>query len=129
MLFYLFAAIYVLICLVLMLVILLQQGKGGDIASAFGGGSSQAAFGARSGATVLSRATTIAAVLFMVGAIALGILGQRGGGGRSVIGGRTPLTQPSTPVAPPPATPAQTRPAQSTPAPAPAPAPATPQKK
>ena len=42
-----------------MLVILLQQGKGGDIANAFGGGASQAAFGARSGATVLSRATTV----------------------------------------------------------------------
>jgi preprotein translocase subunit SecG len=47
-----------------MLVILLQQGKGGDIASAFGGGGSQTAFGARSGATVLSRATAIGAVLF-----------------------------------------------------------------
>ncbi len=56
--YYLVATIYVLVCLVLMLVILLQQGKGGDIANAFGGGGSQAAFGARSGATVLSRATT-----------------------------------------------------------------------
>src|ERR1051325_3889074 len=83
-----------------MLVILLQQGKGGDIASAFGGGSSQAAFGARSGATVLSRATAIAAVLFMVFALALGIVGRRGPG--SVLGGRTPLTQPSTPATTPP---------------------------
>ena len=78
MLYYLIATLYVLTCLVLMLVILLQQGKGGDIANAFGGGSSQAAFGARSGATVLSRATTVCALLFVVGAIALGILGQRG---------------------------------------------------
>ena len=69
-----------------MLVILLQQGKGGDIANAFGGGSSQAAFGARSGATVLSRATTVCAVLFVVGALTLGILGQRGPS--SVVGGR-----------------------------------------
>ena len=69
--YYLVATLYVLVCLALMLVVLLQQGKGGDIASAFGGGSSQAAFGARSGATVLSRATTICAVLFMVGALAL----------------------------------------------------------
>src|SRR5690242_16052858 len=59
--YYVVAAIYVIVCFVLMLVILLQQGKGGDIASAFGGGSSQAAFGARSGATVLSRATTLCA--------------------------------------------------------------------
>src|ERR1044071_2547769 len=128
MLYYLVATVYVLICLVLMLVILLQQGKGGDIANAFGGGSSQAAFGARAGATVLSRATTIFAVLFMVGAIALGILGQRGGGGGWVAGG-TPVSQPSTPQPAkqsPPATRAQsreTKPAPASPAPAPAPAP------
>ena len=85
--YYAIAVLYVLNCLVLMLVILLQQGKGGDIASAFGGGGgSQTAFGARSGATVLSRATTILAVLFMLGALALGIIGQRGPG--SVVGGR-----------------------------------------
>ena len=99
---------------VLMLVILLQQGKGGDIASAFGGGSSQAAFGARSGATVLSRATTVCAVLFIVGALVLGILGQRGPG--SVIGGRAPqlpanATRPAAPAAPAPAAPAPAAPA------------------
>src|SRR5262245_34193885 len=90
MLYYLTTALYILVCLTMMLVVYLQQGKGGDIASAFGGGSSQAAFGARSGATVLSRATTVCAILFMVGALALGILGKRGPG--SVVGGRTPLS-------------------------------------
>ena len=80
--------LYILICFVLMLVILLQQGKGGDIAAAFGGGGSQAAFGARSGATVLSRATAIGAVMFILGALILGILGQDGPG--SVVGGRAP---------------------------------------
>jgi preprotein translocase subunit SecG len=97
MLFYLLTVLYVVICLVLMLVILLQQGKGGDIANAFGGGASQAAFGARSGATVLSRATTVCAVLFVVGAVILGIMGRAGGG--SVIGGRA-APQPSAPVLP-----------------------------
>jgi preprotein translocase subunit SecG len=110
MVYYLTATIYVLICFVLMLVVLLQQGKGGDIAAAFGGGSSQAAFGARSGATVLSRATTVCAVLFMLGALVLGILGQRGPG--SVIGGRAPQ--------------APAQPTQTAPAPAPAPAPVKP---
>ena len=87
--YYIVTALYILICFVLMLVILLQQGKGGDIASAFGGGGgSQTAFGARSGATVLSRATAIGAVLFIVGAMVLGIIGQDGPG--SVIGGRAP---------------------------------------
>ena len=51
---------------------LLQQGKGGDMASAFGGGGSQTAFGARAGATVLTKATAVLGVLFMIGAIALG---------------------------------------------------------
>jgi preprotein translocase subunit SecG len=115
--YYVVAALFVINCFVLMFVILLQQGKGGDIASAFGGGSSQAAFGARSGATVLSRATTVCAVLFVVGAIALGILGQRGPG--SVVGGRAapqaPASAPAVPV------PAPTAPA---PVPTPAPAPA-----
>ncbi len=91
MLYYLTATIYVLVCFLLMLVILLQQGKGGDIASAFGGGSSQAAFGARAGASVLSRATTVCAILFILGALAVGIIGQRGPG--SVVGGRAPQPQ------------------------------------
>jgi preprotein translocase subunit SecG len=105
--YYVVAAIYVIVCVVLMLVVLLQQGKGGDIANAFGGGTSQAAFGARSGATVLSRATTVCAVLFMLCALALGILGQRGPG--SVVGGRSgPAAAPAAaPAAPAPAKPPQ----------------------
>ncbi|MBM3777816.1 MAG: preprotein translocase subunit SecG [Acidimicrobiia bacterium] len=88
MLYYAMTTLYVLVCLVLMLVVLLQQGKGGDIASAFGGGASQAAFGARSGATVLTRATAILAGLFMVGALVLGTINMRGPG--SVLRGRVP---------------------------------------
>jgi len=124
MLYYLAVTIYVITCLVLVLVILLQQGKGGDIANAFGGGASQAAFGARAGATVLSRATTVGAIIFVLGAIVLGIMGQRGPG--SVVGGRA---QPGAPTAPPAGAtlPGSTAPAPATPAPAtPAPAPATP---
>ena len=70
MLYYLIITLYVLICLLLVVTILLQQGKGGDIANAFGGGSSQAVFGARSGATLLTRATSVLAALFVIGAAA-----------------------------------------------------------
>src|SRR5213593_3002068 len=84
-LYYLLTTIYVLVCVMLLLVILLQQGKGGDMASAFGGGSSQSAFGARGGATLLSKATAVLAVLFMLGALTLAIIGQRGPG--SLMGG------------------------------------------
>jgi preprotein translocase subunit SecG len=128
--YYVIAAFYILVCLVMQLAILLQQGKGGDIASAFGGGSSQAAFGARTGATVLSKVTTGAAVLFMVGALALSIIGQRGPG--SVVSGtpapKAPATAPAQPkpAAPAPSAPSpQSAPAQTAPAPN---APATPPK-
>ena len=85
MLYYLFGTLYVLACLLLLVVVLLQQGKGGDISSAFGGGGSQTAFGARAGATVLTRATTVLGVLFMLGAILIGIMGR--GSDRSIMGG------------------------------------------
>ena len=81
----LLSGLYVVSCLLLLMVVLLQQGKGGDIAAAFGGSGSQAAFGARAGATVLTRATTVLGALFMVGAMVLAIMGQRGPG--SVLSG------------------------------------------
>jgi preprotein translocase subunit SecG len=123
MLYYLMTVLYILVCLAMMLTVYLQQGKGGDIASAFGGGSSQAAFGARTGATVLSRATTICAILFMVGALVLGIIGKRGPS--SVLGGRAPLAQPSSPATLPPTQQSVPTGAPSVPSPSPAaPAPA-----
>ena len=100
--YYLLTAFYVVICLVLLLVILLQQGKG-DMAAAFGGGSSQSAFGARAGATVLSKATAVLAALFMLGALTLAIMGQRGPG--SVVSGTAapsvPKPAPTAPAKPP----------------------------
>ena len=102
--------------------VLLQQGKGGDMASAFGGGGSQAAFGARAGATVLTKATSILGVLFMIGAIALGVIGKRGEA--SLMGGyKAPVTNTPAPAPlPGPTTtaPAATPQQQQSPAPAPA---------
>jgi preprotein translocase subunit SecG len=98
MLYYLAVTVYVLSCFLLLLVVLLQQGKGGDMASAFGGGGSQTAFGARAGATVLTKATTVLGVLFMLGALFLGIMGQRGPG--SLMGGVKPAPAQSAPQQP-----------------------------
>ena len=101
-----------------MTVILLQQGKGGDIASAFGGGASQTAFGARAGATLLTKMTAGLAALFIALSLTLAVWGQRGPG--SVVGGlgappeAAPANVPAAPVAPPPAAPA-TPPTNSTP--------------
>ncbi len=111
-LYYLISTLYVLVCIVLLLVVLLQQGKG-DMAAAFGGGGSGSAFGARSGATLLSKATAVLAVLFMLGALALSIIGQRGPG--SLLSG-----VPAPPPAAPASAPLQLPPAQGTPTTAPA---------
>lgn len=125
MLYYLVVTGYVLVCLLLMVTILLQQGKGGDIANAFGGGGSQAVFGARSGATLLTRATSVLAALFVIFAMVLTVWGQRGPG--SVVGGIAPA--PAAVPAPANASPTTTpAPAAATPAPAPATPPATPPK-
>ncbi len=97
--------IYVFVCFLLLLVVLLQQGKGGDIASAFGGSSSQAAFGARSGATLLTKATTVLGVLFMLGALGLAIVYERGPSS-SVLSGRGGAVQTTPKKAPTPKAPA-----------------------
>lgn len=127
MFYYLLVTLYVIVCFLLLVVVLLQQGKGGDIAAAFGGSSSQTAFGARAGATVLTRATTVLGTLFMVGAFVLGIAGA-GRSGSSVVSGvdgppvqeqpkapELPLSVPqgqpgAAPATPPPATPAPATP-------------------
>jgi preprotein translocase subunit SecG len=112
--------LHILICLFLIIVVLLQSGKAADLAGAFGGMGSQTAFGPRGSATLLSKATTGAAVLFMLNSIALGILHTRASGtGQSVIertGGVTE-TVPLTPVEQPATTPAPDAGTTETPAP------------
>jgi len=71
--------VHVIVCLFLVIVVLLQSGKAADLAGAFGGMGSQTAFGPRGSATVLSKATTIAATLFMVTSLSLSILYTRAG--------------------------------------------------
>ena len=70
--------IHVLVCFFLVVVVLLQSGKAADLAGAFGGMGSQTAFGPRGSATVLSKATTIAAAAFMLTSLTLAILATRG---------------------------------------------------
>ena len=62
-LYYVIISVHIMVCFFLIAIVLLQQGKGQDLASAFGGGGSQTAFGPRGSATVLSRATTILAMM------------------------------------------------------------------
>jgi preprotein translocase subunit SecG len=80
-LYYAILVVHVFACLFLIGVVLLQQGKGQDLASAFGGGVTQTAFGPRGSANVLSRMTTILAGVFMVTSLSLSVLRPKDGGG------------------------------------------------
>ncbi len=73
--------VHILASVVLIGVVLLQSGKAGDLASAFGGSGSQTAFGARGAATLLTKATTVCAVVFMITSLGLAILLRRGSRG------------------------------------------------
>jgi preprotein translocase subunit SecG len=89
---YFLVVIHVIICLFLIGVVLLQQGKSADLAGAFGGQGSQTAFGPRGAANLLTKLTTYAAVLFMLVSISLTILLARSSGDHSVLSG-TPAKQ------------------------------------
>jgi preprotein translocase subunit SecG len=77
--------VHILVCVFLVIVVLLQSGKAADLAGAFGGMGSQTAFGPRGSATVLSKATTGAAIMFMVTSMTLAILATRSGGAGSTV--------------------------------------------
>jgi preprotein translocase subunit SecG len=101
----LLTVIHVIVCFFLMVVVLLQSGKAADLAGAFGGMGSQTVFGPRGSATVLSKATTIAAAVFMCTSLILSIMAQRNGhAAPSLLNKAAPATQ--------------TQPAQPQPAPA-----------
>jgi preprotein translocase subunit SecG len=132
---WLLTGFFILNCLVLIIVVLLQSGKAADLAGAFGGAGSQTAFGPRGAANVLSTATTWCAIMFMLCAMALVLRTDKAvGQGGSVLQNIsqpaskkapiTPATTPATTPAPPPAssqptsqTPAAQPPAQQAPAP------------
>ncbi len=97
---------HVLVCFFLIIVVLLQSGKAADLAGAFGGMGSQMAFGPRGAATVLSKATTVAAVIFMVTSLSLAIIAARGSGaGTTVLEGHKPTPRPTAPAQTTPAAP------------------------
>src|SRR5947199_8606608 len=93
---WLVGTIHVIVCLILIGVVLLQQGKSADLAAAFGGQGSQTAFGPRGAANLLTRLTTYSAIIFMLTSIGLTILLSRASSDGSVLSGH-PTTQQSTP--------------------------------
>ena len=103
--YYVVLAVHVLVCFFLIIVILLQSGKAADLAGAFGGMGSQTAFGPRGSATLLSKATTISAVLFMITSMSLSIMATKNAGlGATVLEDRSaPKTVPAKTAPPAPA--------------------------
>jgi len=70
----LIVTLHVIVCLALIMIVLLQTGKGADMGAAFGGGSSQTLFGSTGASTFLIKATTFAAIIFMVSCFLLAYL-------------------------------------------------------
>jgi preprotein translocase subunit SecG len=112
---YLLYVIHVLVCVFLILVVLLQQGKGADL-SVFGGGSTQTAFGARSATTMLHKLTVASFVIFILTTISIALFKGGPGGGTVMAGhGKTkaaatktvPAKPAPVPVAPAPVAPAK----------------------
>jgi len=94
-LFYFVVAVHVIVCMFLIGVVLLQQGRSADLAGAFGGQGSQTAFGPRAAANVLTRLTTWGAVIFMVTSLSLTVLYMRSNHTRSVLSGTAPVSAPA----------------------------------
>jgi preprotein translocase subunit SecG len=111
--------LFIIVCLFLIMVVLLQQGKGADVAAAFGGASSQASFGPRGTTTLMHKLTTGSFVLFVALCIGLSVLTARRG--RSVTSGIKTKAPASAPAQPTPATPTGQAPAQGAPSNAPQP--------
>lgn len=84
---YFVTTVHILVCFFIIIVVLLQSGKSGDISAAFGGQGSQTAFGPRGAANALSRATTWSAVAFMITSITLSLYASKRGGPGSVLQG------------------------------------------
>lgn len=131
--YYLILTLHLVVCLILIAVVLLQSGKGADLAGAFGGGGSQTAFGARGAGTFLSKLTTACAIIFMMTSLGLAVLYNKQTSGSVMEGvpvSQTPAQTPPPAQANPQTAPAQqaapTPSQQTTPAPSQQAAPATP---
>jgi len=122
----LLVTLHVIVCFALIIVVLLQSGKGAEMGASFGASGSQSVFGAGGGSTFMSKLTTSAAIIFMLTSLSLAFISGKGGGS-SIMSSQTPKAKPAPqgelpaqqkPVAPAPAqnAPAVPAPAQQAPA-------------
>jgi preprotein translocase subunit SecG len=94
---YLLYTVHVLVCVFLILVVLLQQGKGADL-SVFGGGSTQTAFGARSATTLLHKLTVASFLIFILTTVSISLVKGTGSGSSVMAGQKTPASAPAKPA-------------------------------
>ncbi|MGD9331534.1 MAG: preprotein translocase subunit SecG [Desulfobacterales bacterium] len=92
--------IHIIVCIALILIVLLQTGKGADMGAAFGGGSSQTLFGSTGASTFLSKATTFAAVVFMLTSLTLAYMSGNQTASTIMEDAPIPVEQPATTPAP-----------------------------
>lgn len=85
--------IHVIVCVALIMIVLLQTGKGADMGAAFGTGSSQTLFGSGGASTVLSKATTVAAIVFMLTSFCLAYISGQRMSSSSIMRDKTPIEQ------------------------------------
>src|SRR5579859_5721215 len=114
--------VHLMVCAMLMFVVLLQQGKGGGMGAAFGGGATQQVFGGRGAGNLLTRATAVCAAVFMLTSVSLAYVsssGDRELKARSVKGNEGTRVKPAKKAA----APVEPAPANSEPSPTPAPSP------
>ena len=103
--------LHIIVCFALIIIVLLQSGKGAEMGASFGASGSQSVFGAGGGSSFMSKLTTYAAVIFMLTSLSLAFISGKGGGGSIMSGakapkakaapmGGMPLQQPAAPGAP-----------------------------
>jgi preprotein translocase subunit SecG len=108
--------LHVIVCIALIMIVLLQTGKGADMGAAFGGGGSQTLFGSTGASTFLSKATTGAAIIFMLTSLALAYLSSHRTADSIIKSTPAPIEQPAPATQGGTATQESTAPAQSAPA-------------
>ena len=89
--------LHVIVCVALIMIVLLQTGKGADMGAAFGGGSSQTLFGSTGASTFLSKATTAAAIIFMLTSLALAYISSHRTEDSIMTDTSAPVEQPTSP--------------------------------
>jgi preprotein translocase subunit SecG len=89
-------AIHIIVCIALIMIVLLQTGKGADMGATFGGGSSQTLFGSTGASTFLSKATTVAAIVFMLTSLTLAYMSGNRSASTIMENPPAPVEQPAT---------------------------------